>query len=134
MLFPFSTRFRVVPNLVQAAPYEDARAESGWIRTPIECVTTTAYGPPSRRSAGQLSLRAEAGVHQRAGYRHPGRYPVLRGVPLTFAASIREIWPDGTASISRPYVRLDCQPEETKWAYVEEYNIPFHELGLEGEE
>ena len=83
------------------------------------------------RSAGQLSLRAEARVHQRAGYRYPGRYPVLRGVPLTFAANIREIWPDGTVSISRPYVRLDRQPEETKWAYVEEYNIPFHELGLE---
>jgi hypothetical protein len=49
---------------------------------------------------------------------------------LTFAANIREIWPDGTVSISRPYVRLDRQPEETKWAYVEEYNIPFHELGM----
>jgi hypothetical protein len=68
------------------------------------------------------------------GYRYPGRYPVLRGVPLTFDANIREIWPDGTANISRPYLRLDRQPEETKWAYVEEYNIPFHELGLEGEE
>ena len=67
------------------------------------------------------------------GYRHPGRYPLLPGVPLTFDANVREIWPDGTVSISRPYVRLDRQPEETKWAYVEEYNIPFHELGLEPE-
>jgi len=65
------------------------------------------------------------------GYRYPGRYPVLRGVPLTFAANIREVWPDGTVSLSRPYLRLDRQPEASKRSYVEEYNIPLHELGLE---
>jgi hypothetical protein len=54
---------------------------------------------------------------------------VLPEVSLTFSATVREIWPDGTASISRPYIRLDRQPEETKWAYVEEYNIPLGELG-----
>jgi hypothetical protein len=67
------------------------------------------------------------------GYRYPGRYTVLRGVPLTFAANVREIWPDGTVSLSRPYVRLDRQPEATRRAYVEEYNIPLDELGLEPE-
>jgi hypothetical protein len=65
------------------------------------------------------------------GYKYPGRYPVLRGVPLTFDANVREIWPDGTASISRPYIRLDRQPEATRRAYAEEYGIPLRELGLE---
>ena len=68
------------------------------------------------------------------GYRHSGRYPVLPGVPLTFAANIREICPDGTASISRPYLRLDRQPEATQRIYAKECGIPLHELGLEGEE
>jgi hypothetical protein len=54
----------------------------------------------------------------------------LRGVPLTFAANIREIWPDGTVSLSRPYLRLDRQPEATRRAYAEEYGIPLDELGL----
>jgi hypothetical protein len=67
------------------------------------------------------------------GYRYPGRYPVLRGVPLTFAANVREIWPDGTASISRPYIRLDRQPEATRRAYAKGYGIPLGELGLEPE-
>jgi hypothetical protein len=67
------------------------------------------------------------------GYRYPGRFPVLPGVPLTFAANIREIWPDGTASISRPYLRLDRQPEATRRIYAKEYNIPLGELGLEVE-
>ncbi len=40
------------------------------------------------------------------GYRYPGRYSVLLGLPLTFAANIREVWPDGTVSLSRPYIRL----------------------------
>jgi hypothetical protein len=64
------------------------------------------------------------------GYRFPGRYPVLRGVPLTFAANIREIWPDGTVSISRPYLRLDRQPEATRHIYAEECGIPLDELNL----
>ncbi len=67
------------------------------------------------------------------GYKYPGRYPVLRGVPLTFAANIREVWPDGTASISRPYIRLDRQPEATRRAYAVKYGIPLGELGLEVE-
>ena len=67
------------------------------------------------------------------GYKYPGRYPVLRGVPLTFAANVREIWPDGTASISRPYLRLDRQPEATQRIYAREFEIPLHELGLESE-
>ena len=53
---------------------------------------------------------------------------------MTFAANIREIWPDGTASISRPYVRLDRQPEATRHAYAKEYGTSLRELGLEGEE
>jgi len=65
------------------------------------------------------------------GYKYSGRYPVLRGVPLTFAANIREIWPDGTVSISRPYIRLDRQPEATQRIYAEECGIPLGELGLE---
>ena len=65
------------------------------------------------------------------GYRYPGRYPVLRGVPLTFAANVREIWPNGTVSISRPYVRLDRQPEATRRVYAREFEIPLDELGLE---
>ena len=67
------------------------------------------------------------------GYRYPGRYPVLPGVPLTFDANVREIWPDGTVSLSRPYVRLDRQPEATQRIYAREFEIPLHELGLEGE-
>ncbi len=47
-------------------------------------------------------------------------------------ANVREIWPDGTASISRPYVRLDRQPEATRRAYAEECGIPLHELGVPG--
>ena len=67
------------------------------------------------------------------GHRYPGRYPVLPGVPLTFDANVREIWPDGTVSISRPYVRLDRQPEATQRIYAEECGIPLGELGLEPE-
>jgi hypothetical protein len=63
------------------------------------------------------------------GYRHPGRYRVLPEVSLTFSATVREIWPDGTVSISRPYIRLDRQPEATRRAYAKEYGIPLHELG-----
>ena len=57
----------------------------------------------------------------------------LRGVPLTSAANIREIWPDGTVSLSRPYIRLDRQPEATRRIYAEEYGVPLRELGLEPE-
>ncbi len=56
---------------------------------------------------------------------------MLRGVPLTFDATVREIWPDGTVSLSRPYIRLDRQPEGSKRSYAEEYGIPLGELGLE---
>ena len=65
------------------------------------------------------------------GYRYPGRYPVLRGVPLTFNANVREIWPDGTVQISHPYIRLDRQSEQTRRAYAWMFDIPLEELGLE---
>jgi hypothetical protein len=67
------------------------------------------------------------------GYRYPGRYPVLRGVPLTFDANVREIWPDGTVSVSRPYIRLDRQPEATLRVYAVKCGIPLGELGLKPE-
>jgi hypothetical protein len=67
------------------------------------------------------------------GYRYPGRYRVLPEVSLTFSATVREIWPDGTVSISRPYIRLDRQPEATRRAYAGEYGISLYELGLEPE-
>ena len=67
------------------------------------------------------------------GYRHPGRYLLLPGVPLTFAANVREIWSDGTARISHAYIRLDRQPERTRRLYADEFSIPLHELGLERE-
>ena len=65
------------------------------------------------------------------GYRYPGRYPVLQGIPLTFNANVREIWPDGTAIISRPYIKLDRQPEATRRAYAREFRIALEELGLD---
>ena len=34
-------------------------------------------------------------------------------------------------SLSRPYIRLDRQPEATRRAYAKEYGIPLRELGLE---
>jgi hypothetical protein len=46
-------------------------------------------------------------------------------------ANIREIWPDGTVSLSRPYLRLDRQPEATKRAYARVFEISLDELGLE---
>jgi hypothetical protein len=49
---------------------------------------------------------------------------------LTFAANVREIWLNGTVSISRPYLRLDRQPEATRRAYAKEYGIPLRELGM----
>ncbi len=64
------------------------------------------------------------------GYKYPGRYPILPGVPLTFSATVREIWPDGTAQINRAYIRLDRQPESTRRAYAEKFGIPLHELGM----
>jgi hypothetical protein len=66
------------------------------------------------------------------GYRHAGRYPVSPWVPLTFSATVREIWRDGTASISRPYIRLDRQPEPTKRAYGQQLGISLEALELEG--
>jgi len=67
------------------------------------------------------------------GYKYPGRYPVLRGVPLTFDANVREVWPDGTVSLSRPYIRLDRQPGATRRAYAQRFGIPLGELVLESE-
>jgi hypothetical protein len=59
---------------------------------------------------------------------------VLPEVSLTFSATVREIWPDGTVSLSRPYVRLDRQPEATRRIYAEEHGIPLGELGLDDDE
>ena len=56
---------------------------------------------------------------------------MLPGVPLTFSATVREIWPDGTAQINRAYIRLDRQPESTRRAYARQLGIALHELGLE---
>jgi hypothetical protein len=64
------------------------------------------------------------------GYRYPGRYAVLPDVPLTFAATVREIWRDGTVSISRPYIRLDQQPEPARRDYAREFGIPLDQLSL----
>ena len=51
---------------------------------------------------------------------------------MTFDANVREIWPDGIVSLSRPYIRLDRQEEATRRAYEKEYGIPLGEIGLEG--
>ena len=51
---------------------------------------------------------------------------------MTFAANVREIWTDVIVSLSRPYIRLDRQPEATLRAYAKEYNIPLGEIGLAG--
>ena len=67
-----------------------------------------------------------------SGYRYPGRYRVLPGVPLTFPVTVREIWSDGTVSICRPYIRLDRQPEATRRIYAQQYGIPLEDLDLEG--
>jgi hypothetical protein len=67
------------------------------------------------------------------GYRHPGRYAVLPDVPLTFAAAVREIWRDGTVSISRPYIRLDRQCAATRREYAKQHGIELIELDLESE-
>jgi hypothetical protein len=65
------------------------------------------------------------------GYRYPGRYPALPGVALDFAATVRRTLGDGTVVISRPYIRLDRQPEQTRHEYARECGIPLGELGLE---
>ncbi len=48
------------------------------------------------------------------GRLQPGRYRLIPGVPLDFRASVFGHWPDGTIRISRPYFRLDGQPEATR--------------------
>ena len=68
------------------------------------------------------------------GYRNPGRYPILPGVPLTFSATVTDIWPTGTIIISKAYIRLDQQPEETRRAYADEFEIRLDKLGLEDEQ
>ncbi len=64
----------------------------------------------------------------------PGRYPLIEDVPLALRATVGRVWHNRTISISRAYIRLDQQPEETKWAYVEEFGIAPNELGLEPEQ
>ncbi len=67
------------------------------------------------------------------GYRHPGRYPILRNVELQVSATVKSVEDDGTVVLTRPYIRLDRQPEATKRAYVEQCGVGPSEVGL-GEE
>jgi hypothetical protein len=66
------------------------------------------------------------------GYRHPGRYRLIPGVPLNFKARTRGQWPDGAIRISNPYFRLDSQPEATRREYARRYGIPLEDLGVDG--
>ena len=69
-----------------------------------------------------------------SGYQCSGRCRVLPGFPLTFAANVREIVPDGTVSVSRPYIRLDRQPAATRRTYARQFGISLDELGLDGDQ
>ncbi len=53
---------------------------------------------------------------------------------MTFAANVREIVPDGTVSVSRPYIRLDRQPAATRRAYARQFGISLDELALDGDQ
>lgn len=64
------------------------------------------------------------------GYRQPGRHPILRGLPLTVAATVKAVKDDGTVVLSRPYLRPDRQPEPTKRAYVEQCGVAPGDVGL----
>jgi hypothetical protein len=65
--------------------------------------------------------------HVRSGVSPTTGSPLeTRPVPRS-AANVREIWSEGTASISRPYIRLDRQPEATRRAYAREFGIALDE-------
>jgi hypothetical protein len=73
-------------------------------------------------------------VNVRGYRRDPGRYRLIPGVTLDFRANIYGNWPDGTIRISRPYFRLDTQPDAAKREYARKYSIPLEDLGLDSEE